>query len=243
MNRQFLNISLLVILATFIHAPVYALNMESSQFMIQGGNVNIGAKDQDSTNYNLSSTLGQSAANQFSSAGYIVKAGFQYIHSIIRFRFTVSNTNINFGSLNSDTPVTATTNLTVNFGGAGQYLVTAAEEDKLRTITAANNIPDTSCDGGVNTCTISTAKPWTSSAAYGFGYNMSGNDIPATFTNSTYFRPFANTANGDNPVTVMSNVDVGKNRSSTMTLKVNVSSIQAAGTYQTIIHFVATPSY
>jgi hypothetical protein len=139
--------------------------------------------------------------------------------------------------------VTATTNLTVNFGGAGQYLVTAIEEDKLRMITGANNIPDTSCDGGANTCTISTAKPWTSSSAYGFGYNMSGNDIPATFTNGTYYRPFANTANGDNPVTVMSNVDVGKNRSSTMTMKVNISSVQAAGTYQTIIHFVATPSY
>ncbi len=243
MNKLFLNIGIALFLLAVVKIPAYALNMESSQFMIQGGNVNIGAKDQTSSNYNLSTTLGQSAANQFSSAGYIVKAGFQYIHSIIRFRFTVSNTNINFGSLNSDTPVTATTNLTVNFGGAGQYLVTAIEEDKLRTITGANNIPDTSCDGGANTCTTSTAKPWTSSSAYGFGYSMSGNDIPATFTNSTYYRPFANTANGNTPVTVMSNVDVGKNRSSTMTMKVNVSSVQAAGTYQTIIHFVATPSY
>jgi len=41
----------------------------------------------------------------------------------------------------------------------------------------------------------------------------------------------------------MTSINVGKNRQSTVTFKVNVSSIQPAGSYQTVINFVATPSY
>ncbi len=140
-------------------------------------------------------------------------------------------------------PATATTTLTVSFGGAGQYQVTAAELGPMTSLTGGNTIPDTSCDGGANTCTESVARPWTSNSAYGFGYNMSGNDIPSDFIDSTYYRPFADRNAAESPATVMSSSNVGKNRQSTVTFKINVSPIQPAGTYQTIINFVATPSY
>jgi len=41
----------------------------------------------------------------------------------------------------------------------------------------------------------------------------------------------------------MSSTDVGKSRQSTVTYKVNVSTIQAAGTYENIITFVCTPFF
>jgi hypothetical protein len=72
---------------------------------------------------------------------------------------------------------------------------------------------------------------------------MSGNDIPTDFINSTYYRPFNNFSTSDNPIVVMSSTNVGKNRLSTMTFRVNVSGIQPAGNYQNVISFVATPSY
>jgi hypothetical protein len=222
---------------------VFADNMESSTYRIQMGTINIGGNNETSDTYKLSTSLGQTAANEFSSSGYIVKAGFQYIHSIIPFRFSLSSTNINLGTLSPNTPSTATTTLTVYFGGAGQYIVTASEEGPLQTLSGSDNIPDTSCNGGGNTCSESTSKVWNSSSAYGFGYNMAGNDIPADFTDSTYYRPFPNRLASESPVTVMSSTNVGKNRQSTMTFKANVSNLQAAGTYQTVIKFVATPSY
>ena len=85
----------------------------------------------DST-YNLSASLGQTAAGQFESAGYIVKAGFQYIYSKIPFTFSLSSIQANLGTLLPSTPSTASINLSVSFGGAGQYVVTAAETTQLK---------------------------------------------------------------------------------------------------------------
>jgi hypothetical protein len=215
--------------------------MESAQYKIQFSTIGIGSGKDASETYKLNTSVGQTAAGTFTSAGYIVKAGFQYISSIIRFRFAVSNTLINFGNVVSQTPATATTNLTVSFGGAGEYQVTAIEETALRKLDNTT-IPDTACDGGTP-CTKSSANIWNSSSTYGFGYNMSGNDIPGDFSGATYYRPFANRANADSPVVVMSSSNVGRGRQSTMTFKLNVGPTQAGGAYQTVVNFVATPSY
>ena len=241
-KKTFLVIILLGCLFLFLKS-VSAINMESPLFKIQYGEIGIAGGNKSSTNYNLSDTVGQTAAAQFQSSGYIVKAGFQYLRSIIPFRFSISNTSINFGTLIPNSPQTATTTLTVSFGGAGQYQVTVIEEGRLRTLNGANNIPDTQCDGGINTCNESLAKLWTSNTAYGFGYNISGDDVPSDFINSNYFRPFPNRQENELPAVVMSSTNVGRNRQAVMTFKVNVSSIQPAGRYQTIINFVATPSF
>lgn len=238
-----LSLTYLVLLVFLFVLPVYADNMSSTSYKIQMGTIDVGGQKQTSSSYRLTTSLGQSAAGEFDSAGYTVKAGFQYLYSIIPFRFSVSNTNINLGSLLPSTPSTATTTLTVYFGAAGQYLVTAEELGTLRTFSGAYSIPDTVCNGGGQTCTATSSNVWNSSSAYGFGYNMSGNDVPADFTNNTYYRPFPDTTAAGSPATVMSSVNVGKNRQSTMTFKGNVSTTQTAGTYRTIIRFIATPSY
>lgn len=232
---------LLLIFLIFVF-QVKAISMDSSRFKMESANVEVTGGNKSSDSYKLSDTVGQLAAGQYSSDGYIVKAGFQYLHSIIPFRFSISNINISLGTLIPNTPSTATTNLTVYFGGAGQYQVTAIEEGPLKT-QSGNAIPDTSCDGGINTCSESLAKVWTSTSAYGFGYGMSGNDITTDFIDSTYYRPFPDRTAAEAPTTLMTSVNVGKNRQSTVTFKANISPIQIAGSYQTIINFVATPSF
>ena len=214
-------------------------NLESTQYRIEFGNVNLGAKSQTSTSYNLDTTIGQTAFGQFDSTGYVIKAGFQYIHSIIPFRFSLSSTNINLGALSPNSPSTATTNLTVTFGGAGAYQVTGIEETPLQTQTGSQ-IPDTSCD---TSCDETTAGQWISSSAYGFGYNMYGLDIPATFSSTDYYRPFPDRSAAESPALIMTNSNVGTGRTATMTFKANISSVQPGGSYQTVINFVATPSY
>lgn len=229
-----------------------ATDMESGRYKIKYGNVNIGASNNEvSSNYKLGTTIGQLAAGQFSSTGYVVKAGFQYWHAIVPFTFSISSTNIDLGTLIPNIPSTAATNLSVSFGAAGQYQVTAVEEGTLRTMTG-NTIPDTVCDGGTNTCTDSLAKQWTSSTAYGFGYNMTLEDIPADFINSTYYRQFPDRSTGDSPAVVMTNTNVTVDLTSkpkdithvsTVTFKANISSLQQTGSYQTVINYVATPGY
>jgi hypothetical protein len=229
-------------LTLFLSKTASAVNLDSTSYKIKFGNINMGGGNETSTSYKLGTTLGQTAPGEFNSTGYTIKSGFQYIHSIIPFAFSVSNTHIVLGTLTAGTFASATTDLTVSFGSAGTYQVTAQELDTLKTL-SGNSIPDTQCDSGVPCTSPSTAQPWTSTSRYGFGYNMSGNDIPTDFINSTYYRPFNNFSTSDNPIVVMSSTNVGKNRLSTMTFRVNVSGIQPAGNYQNVISFVATPSY
>lgn len=220
----------------------HAENMESSQYQLDFTNVNSGSNNQSSSSYNLGTTVGQVAAQEFSSSGYIVKAGFQYIHSIIPFTFSISDISIDLGTLSPQTPSTATTDLTVSFGGAGQYQVTAIELTPLESADGST-IPDTSCNGGAQTCTETSADVWDSTSAYGFGYNMSGTDIPTDFLGSTYYRPFPDAESAENPAVVMNNTNVTDSSTATMTFKANISGTQEAGSYQTIIRFVATPSF
>lgn len=272
-NFKFLILIIDLCICVFVYLFIYsshvgAINMNSDQYRIQFGNINMGGQkmnDPVDSTYNLSASLGQTAAGQFESAGYIVKAGFQYIYSRIPFTFSLSSIQANLGTLLPSTPSTASINISVSFGGAGQYVVTAAETTPFKNFTG-NPIPNTTCNGGPDTCTTSLAKIWTSASAYGFGYNMTGSDIPADFINSTYYRPFADLSVPENPATVMTSTNVTQNltptpnpsltsaplltgtprdttHQSTMTFKANISPLQAAGSYFTVIHFVATPSF
>ncbi len=214
--------------------------IESPNYRIQFPNLNSGAGIPSSTNFALDSTLGQTGPGQFSSAGYLVKSGFQYIHSIIPFSFAISKIAIPFGTLTPQTPATDTSTLTVSSGGAKGYQVTARENHPLQN-NASDTIPDTLCDAG--TCSQTAAAVWSQNTTYGFGYNMSGNDIPAAFTDATYFKQFADASSAESAQIVMSSANVGRARQSTIKYKVNVSTVQPAGTYKNIITFTATPSY
>ena len=251
-------IAILCIVFTLHTSSVYAVNMESSEYNIQFGTVDIAGGTESSGSYNLSTSVGQSAAKEFQANGYIVKAGFQYIYSIIPFSFSVSEVNVNLGSLIPNTSATSAITLTVSAGGAGGYQITAIEDYSLQTLSGASEIPDTPCDSGTS-CDKSNANLWTSNTTYGFGYNMSGQDIPVDFINSNYYRPFANAANTpipDDPEIVMSSTKVTmptgtptpapaseRTHESTVTFKANIDPIQEAGSYQTVIRFRATPIY
>lgn len=264
-------ILLLIALATPLLSPAvpaHAVNMDSEEYRIQFGTINAGGQrmnDPGNDTYNLTTSLGQAAAGQFNSDGYIVKSGFQYIYSKIPFTFSLSGTRADLGSLMPSQPSTATIDLTVSFGAAGQYVVTAGEEGQLRNFDG-NPIADTLCNGSLETCYPTIAKPWTSSSAYGFGYTMAGEDIPADFISASYYRPFANLLAPAQPAIVMQGTDVTQNltptpnpthtpapaltgtprditRTASMTFKANISPLQSTGSYSTVIHFVATPSF
>lgn len=240
-NKFVILISILVSLFLGLEDKVLAQErIVSPNYRIVFPNFNSGAGIPSSDNYYLNTTIGQTAAGLFSSSGYRVKSGFQYINSIIPFSFSISDIQINFGTLTPGTPSTDTSTLVVSAGGAGGYTVKASENNPMQTSDGSDSIIDTLCD---TTCSETAAASWTSGVKYGFGFNMSGDDTPADFTNSNYFRQFADRSNAETQTTIMSSVNVGSSRTATITYKVNVSGVQPAGTYRNIITFTAIPSF
>ena len=221
---------------------VLADNLRSSDFRIQMGTINSGGGNQSGGGFKLANTVGQTAQGQFDVAGYRVRAGFQYIHSIIPFTFSVDKIAVNFGSVAPSTIYTDTNVLTVHAGGAYGYVVKAIE-NQLLTSSGSTTIPNTICDPAL-TCSLSDATPWTSTLSYGFGYNVSGDDTDTSdFVNSTYFRPFPANSLAQNPVTIMSKSGVTRASVATVTYQLIVSPTQPAGTYRNIIQYIAIPSF
>lgn len=221
-----------------------AQTMSSPNYKLKMPNLNFSSGAATSLDYKLGFTAGQTSPGIYTSIGYKVKAGFWYIKSIIPFTFTVSPTLIDFGVLTAGSPKTDTITLTVSAGGAGGYQVTV-QEDKPLTSSAGNTIPDTTCDNG--NCDEHIAGTWSQNSTYGFGYTMYGNDVPTPFPSippaGNQYKQFPDKSLNETPEPVMFSSMVGKNRSSTMTLKINISGTQAAGIYQNVLIFVATPTY
>lgn len=221
-------------------SPVHAETLISPNYKIRMGNFNITSGFKSSLSYSLTDTVGQTVAEFFSSAGYHVKAGFQYIYTLYDFSFTLSSLAIDLGTLTPNTFSTASHTLTVTAPGQG-YSVSAFETSKLTKSAGSATIPDTSCDSGP--CTETSATVWTTATNNGFGYNLTGNDVSTDFVSSSYFRPFPDDSLSETPATIMTTTAAGKNRLATVTYKVSVSGSQAAGTYATQIVYIATPVY
>lgn len=221
-------------------AGVQATNMSSDNYEIQWGNINIGGGKKTSDNYLLTDTIGQFAPGDYQSAGYWLRAGFQYIYTLTPFTFTISDLSIDFGSLIPGNPSSQNNTLTVSAGGAGGYQVLALENHPLRSA-QANDVDDTTCD--TDSCDESNADPWTSNSVYGFGFNINGDDTPADFVDLTYFRQFADSESAEIAQVVMSSDSIATSSAAMVTYKVNINGLQAAGNYENAITYIAVPSY
>lgn len=235
-------ISLILLILSLGH-EADAQMMRNDTYILKWGNFNPFAGKATGSQRTLTFTGGQNAIGLYTGTNYKVRAGFQYIYSIIPFTFSISSIEINFGALTAGEPITRTNNLTVSNGSAFGYQVTASENNALRVLSTGEDIPDSTCDSG--TCTETTAAAWTSPLTYGFGYrcdNLSGTDCSSDFATSTFYKQFADLEKNETPQVVMSSLNVGKSRQIQITYKVNISATQPAGGYQNIVRYIATPS-
>lgn len=221
-----------------------AERLESDSYVITFGNFNVTSGEKSSASYNVTDTVGQTGAGpygQYGSSTYFVGSGFQYIYQIDTFSFQISKNLIALGELVEQTHSTDSHTLTITTKGAGGYSVYAFEKHPLRQVEGLEEIPDTTCNSG--TCTHITAGVWNDQTIAGFGYNMTGNDIPAHFIDSTYYKSFANDETAEPMQVVMSSSNVASARQSTVTYKAGIGSSQADGNYETAVVYVAVPGF
>ena len=239
-----IGISLLFILISMGLAPLaQAERFESDSYIIQFGNFNMTAGEKSSASYNVTDTVGQTGAGPYGEYGvssYFIGGGFQYIYQIDEFFFQISKLNIDFGTLTPGIHATDSHTLTISTRNQG-YRVYAFEEHPLRHSGGLYTIPDTTCDAA--NCDETTAGIWTTQNIAGFGFNMSGDDIPTDFVNSTYYRQFADDSTAETMQVVMSSSNIANNRQSTVTYKAGIAGNQAAGNYETAVVYVAVPEY
>lgn len=242
-HKSKLIISLLLGLVVFFPHPKQAhaeKRIESTNYKIIWPNINMGSGKPTSDNYDLNITMGQIAPGPFSSVGYKIRSGFQYIHWGEGFQFSVSTLAIDLGNLTPLKPSLKTNTLNVRCGNAAGYQVTAQENHPLAS-KSGSTISDTTCNNGK--CTESLSSTWTRNTTYGFGFNIIGDDIPADFIDKTNYRQFADGSKRENPQVLMSKNSVCKSRTAKVTYKANVSNTQSAGIYQNIITYIAIPRY
>ena len=224
---------------------VSAETMSNNFYRITWGNFNMAAGKPTNEEYKVSYTAGQLAPGLYTGTNFIVKAGFQYIYSIIPFAFSVDSIFIDFGTLSPANPVERTNILAVSNQSASGYVVTAFENRQLLYSAFGQVIPDTTCDAG--NCSETTATAWTSSLTYGFGYRcdiVTGtNYCNSDFSDGTFYKQFADNSKTEAAQIVFSSLNSGRNQQAKVTYKANVSSTQAAGAYSNVITYIATPTF
>jgi hypothetical protein len=222
---------------------VRADQLSSDTYQIDMSTLNMTGGQKTGGGYNLTDTVGQTIQGQFDVNGYRIRAGFQYINSLIPFTFIISKLAVDFGTLSPLIPKTDTHNLTITSGAAYGFAVTAIEDHRLQ-IDSSNYIIDTACDSGTP-CTRTDANLWTDDTnSYGFGYNMSGDNTDiADFTTVDHYRPFANASLSHDPIAVMESSLATHSATATIKYKVNIGGSQQAGNYENGIQFIATPTY
>lgn len=226
----------------FTNKKLLAQTFDSASYHIEFGNFNMTSGKKTSANYSLTDTVGQNAPGQYDSSGYTVKAGFQYLYQqSIPFSFQISNLDLSLGLLTPGVGSTVTNTLVISTPTGNGYNILAIANHPLKSITGGDTIPDTKCDSG--TCSESVSNVWTSNSAYGFGFNATGDGTSSYFSNSTYFRQFADSSAGETAQILMSENTPVKDHSAKITYKALVSLNQAGGTYQNSINFIAVPKY
>lgn len=248
--------NLLKIFFTFLLAISYTLyatpatlgfTMSNDFYIIILGNLNSIAGQATGNGQTLTFTSGELGSGLYTGTNFTICAGFYggiYCNQQPTagvFTFTVTPTDLDFGTVDPTSPVSRTNILDVLSSASG-YSVTAIENHSLQTA-SASAIPDTTCDSGL--CDPASASEWSSNLTYGFGYrcdNISQADC-VTFATNTY-KPFPNTALAEMPEVVMqNNAASGLEKQSQVTYKVNVSGSQLPGVYTNTITYVASPNF
>jgi hypothetical protein len=212
--------------------------MQSTNYAVQMGNFNMTSGTKSSSSFTLTDTVGELTSGEFTSTGYTILSGFQYIYALPEFNFQITDLNIDLGLLQPNAFGSDSHELIISTRSAG-YTILARAQHELKT-SQNEDIPFTSCDV---LCTITSAQTWIDPTNVGFGFNVNGTHASPDFVSTSYFRPFANAENAEMAQTIASHGSLVTNDTLTVTYKASVDDTQAAGNYNTVIDYTAVPNY
>lgn len=229
-------------LLTLSYSKAIALEMSSEYYKIKGSDLTISSTTPSSSDDKATRLQNDNYLLQFDTLGYSSKTGLSYLKSSRPFTFSLSNTKIEFGTLKPAQPVVQSTQIVIENGPTRGYQFLLAELDSLSSKNGTK-IPDTTCEGDKNQCTILLSKPWNSNTNYGYGFGLIGKNIPNDFKNISYFRPFINISKDHKPITILSSNQHNITNQLIINFKLNLPALSDKGPYQNEIVMYAIPGY
>lgn len=219
-----------------IPSKTYSQTMSKDNYILQlhGIDATLGASDQP-------------ASGPQAQPSYKIELGFLHNKSKSPFTFSISETLIYFGEFSPTNPITRSNKLSVQSGSTNGYSVIAFANRELWALASsevAELIPDTSCDNGL--CSEFSPAPWTNILTYGFGYrcdNVIGTPCGKGFSDSTFYKQFANSSKNEIPQKVLSTTNGKIDKIAQITYKVNISGAQPLGSYNNTITYIAIPNF
>jgi hypothetical protein len=215
--------------------PAYAQTMSNQDYIVQSQGFNPILNAPETSVANSDKTVLQ-------GVNFKIRTGFESLTTTTPFSIGLSSDLVDFGALTPTNPVIRTIDLNINSLSTYGYSVLVFENNPL---TSANKafIPDTTCDNG--DCGIETAALWTNSLTYGLGYrcdNLIGSDCDSVFANPNFYKHFPDLASNDDVVSIMAGAGAD-NKSARISYKVNISGMQAQGSYNNTVTYLAVPNY
>lgn len=223
------------------HLNVVNAQMQSPQYRIDQNSIDVATEDNSTRPYTLSTIFGSLAGNEFLKQGYILRSGNDEDDSNSRLTFEISKTNFRFENLSSDKASSLDAKFSVDSNAQG-YQVNASEDHPLQS-SGEDIIENTKCDKELKVCFEDRSAEWNLPQSYGFGYTIQGRYSQPDFSNGRYFRPFAD-LNQKDKSTVIINAPRGvKTTDASIKLQIVPSQNQINQHYETVINFIALPSY
>ena len=247
MKKNIISIFLLLVTCylLLVTAPASAQTMSNKDYKVKMQGFNAISGTTSNTNYEVRSTVGDLSPIVSEGVNFKVRTGLENIVSALPFSTSLSSDIVDFGSLSPTNPIVRTVNLSVYSLSTYGYSVIASEDHPLQMNpdTSGANIPDTTCDNGE--CSHDQAQEWINTLTYGFGYrcdNVTGFDCDSSFSNTNFYKHFADISNGQSSQSVMAGIG-SKNKDVRLSYKVNISGNQAQGVYTNIITYIAVPNF
>jgi len=226
----------------FAAPSALAQSAQNSMYKIQIENINSFADPNRSENIKPTNN---NAGNELSGVNYKIDLGEKYSPGSSSFIFSISGTELDFGSLSPTNPVIRNNILKIKNANMAGYKVSGIENHQLTEGKKGVKIPDTTCDNG--RCTDYSSDKWENTLTYGFGYRCDSSknscvEKDNSFSKENFYKQFPDSSKDETPTTIMSEGS-SLGQEARITYKVNISSSQPRGLYSNTITFIAIPSY
>lgn len=161
------------------------------------------------------------------------------------FTLSVSGSDIDYGTMDPTNPVLRTHRFSIDPGSARGYSLFAYENHHLGLSDNSAFIPDSTCDDG--NCTESISSLWENTLTYGLGVRCdleekNKDSCLSSFATEHSYKQLADLSQKE-PGTVLMSSQSDQVLDGKLTYKVNVPGTQKSGDYTNAVVLIAAPGY